>query len=288
MKNIYDVIKESLLDDEPVSDQSLYDNLLAGSEWRVDTDKKIIYFCPNEAFNQMSDRQLYMYNNPNPKHILSKLIKLMKMGFKMQPLSYITLENDPLDFKDINVISTCVLNIRTSVSKIDLSKFNIPIHSSIYIKQFEDFNNVTELKPYKGHVPNVMIETKTPKIDGDKYSIIKDWDCDRLYIQADFVYGGYLDLQSDGRERINGFYLDKLQEVVDNNPKATEIYLIDTFAPRQTYWKLSLGKKGSKRVVKNVVNKNSGRLKQEMYHLEYIHQQEYVWGWEVDYKKIYR
>ena len=30
-------------------------------------------------------------------------MKLMKMGFKMQPLSYITLEKDSFDFKDINV-----------------------------------------------------------------------------------------------------------------------------------------------------------------------------------------
>lgn len=288
MKNIYDVIKESLLDDEPVSDQSLYDGLLEGTEWKIDTDKKLIYFNPNECYNQMSDRQLYIYNTPNPKHALSRLMKLMKMGFKMQPLSYITLENDPLDFKDINVMSTCALNVRTSVSKIDLSKFDIPINSAIYIKHFENFDNVNEMKPYKGHVPNVMIETRNSKIDEDKYLIIKDWDCDRLFIQSDFVYGGYMDLQSSGREQINGFYLDKMQEVVDNNPKATEIYLIDTFSTHQTYWKLSLGKKGGKRVVKNVVNKNMNRMKQEMYHLEYINQQQSVWGWEVDYKKIYR
>ena len=76
-----------------------------------------------------------------------------------------------------------------------------------------------------------------------------------------------------------------MQEIVDNNPKATEIYLMDTFTLPPTYWKLSLEKKGSKRVVKNVVNKNMSRIKQEMHHLEYINQQQHVWGWEVDYKK---
>ena len=67
MKNIYDIIKESLLDDEPVSDQSLYDDLLGGTQWKIDTDKKLIYFCPNEVYNRMSDRQLYIYDNPKPK-----------------------------------------------------------------------------------------------------------------------------------------------------------------------------------------------------------------------------
>ena len=288
MKNIYDIIKESLLDDEPVSDQSLYDDLLKGTQWKIDADKKLIYFYPNEFYNRMSDRQLYIYNNPNPKYTLSRLMKLMKMGFKMQPLSYITLEKDSFDFKDINVMSTCVLTVKTKASKIDLSKFDIPINSAIYIKHLDDFKNVYELKPYKGHVPNIIIETETLEIYKDKYSIIKDWDCDRLFIQADFVYGGYQDLQNDGREKIKGFYLDKMQEIVDNNPKATEIYLMDTFTLPPTYWKLSLGKKGSKRVVKNVVNKNMSRIKQEMHHLEYINQQQHVWGWEVDYKKIFR
>ena len=57
MKNIYDIIKESLLDDELVSDQSLYDDLLKGTQWKIDADKKLIYFYPNEIYNQMSDRQ---------------------------------------------------------------------------------------------------------------------------------------------------------------------------------------------------------------------------------------
>ena len=79
MKNIYDIIKESLLDDEPVSDQSLYDDLLKGTQWKIDTDKKLIYFYPNEVYNRMSDRQLYIYNNPNPKYTSSRLMKLMKI-----------------------------------------------------------------------------------------------------------------------------------------------------------------------------------------------------------------
>ena len=97
------------------------------------------------------------------------------MGFKMQPLSYITLENDPLDFKDINVMSTCVLNIRTSVSKIDLSKFDIPINSAIYIKHFNEILPAFKDKRYIQVDGKPLFETAMatpPQLDPSKPKVI--------------------------------------------------------------------------------------------------------------------
>ena len=83
-----------------------------------------------------------------------------------------------------------------------------------------------------------------------KYKKIVGWDCDYLIVDGENYREKNYIIDTD--ETICGFYKDQLQDLIDNNPKAKEIYLRD---PGGWYWRCSCKGIGKSRKLHDLTNR---------------------------------
>lgn len=279
MIKLFDFLNESIFDDEEKHmdnmENSIYNELLKGSDFVVGTDKKTIVYDPKDEYSHgIFDRRLSL----GIKGLSDNIQKINKAGLKFQPLSFIFADNEAIDkIKDIpidTVVSLSVGMFEVKDFKIDFSKLKYDIINTITIRGGEQKS--VDIKPYPKHIHRVeMIPTKYGE-SVFKVDEIKGWDCDELIVQdndfnANTAYG-----HGDGL--YNGYSIEKIQTLINNNPKTKTIYLYNRDI--ESYWKVNT--KGSKRIFDRLVNR-----KPKDQRSEYLDAQEYVWGWEAQHQDLF-
>lgn len=279
MIRLFDYLNESIFDDEDKRmddmENNVYNELLKGSDFVVGTDKKTIVYYPKDEYSHgIFDRRLSL----GTKSLSDNIQKINKAGLKFQPLYCIFADNEEINkIKDIPidiVVSLTVGMFEGKDFKIDFSKLKYDIINTITIRGA--LQKSVDIKPYPKHLHRVEI---VPARYGDgvfKVDEIKGWDCDELIVQdEDFnartAYG-----HSEGL--CNGYSIEKLQTLINNNPKAKIIYLYNRDI--DSYWKVNT--KGSKRIFDKLVNR-----KPKDQRSEYLDAQEYVWGWEAQHQDLF-
>ena len=278
MIKLFDYLTESIFDDEENMskiEDTVYSELLKGTDFVIGKDGKTIVYNPNDGYaHGVFDRRLSF----GYKSISANIQKLNKAGLKFQPLTFIFADNGEIDkVKDIPIDTVVSLSLGLFDGKdfkIDLTKLKFDIINTITIKSGSQKS--VNIKPYHKHVHRVEL---VPSRYGDgvfKVDEIEGWDCDELIVQdsdfdAEVAYG-----HGDGL--CNGYSIEKIQTLINNNPKAKTIYLYvrDT----DSYWKVNT--KGSKRIFDKLVNR-----KPKDQRSEYLDAQEYVWGWEAQHQDLF-
>lgn len=278
MIKLFDYLTESIFDDEEQMtniDDAVYSKLLKGTDFSIGSDGKTIVYDPKDEYpHGVFDRRLSL----GVKGLFDNIQKINKAGLKFQPLSFIFADNDAIDkIKDIPIDTVVSLSVGLFDSydfKIDFSKLKYDIINTITIRGA--LQNSVDIKPYPKHIHRVEI---VPARYGEgvfKVDEIKGWDCDELIVQdSDFndnvAYG-----HGDGL--CNGYSIEKIQTLINNNPKAKTIYLYNRDI--ESYWKVNT--KGSKRIFDRLVNR-----KPKDQRSEYLDAQEYVWGWEAQHQDLF-
>lgn len=278
MIKLFDYLTESIFDDEENMskiEDTVYSELLKGTDFVIGKDGKTIVYNPNDGYaHGVFDRRLSL----GVKGLFDNIQKINKAGLKFQPLSFIFADNGEIDkVKDIPIDTVVSLSLGLFDGKdfkIDLTKLKFDIINSITIKSGSQKS--VNIKPYHKHVHRVEL---VPSIYGDevfKVDEVKGWDCDELIVQdsdfdAEVAYG-----HGDGL--CNGYSIEKIQALINNNPKAKTIYLYNRDI--ESYWKVNT--KGSKRIFDRLVNR-----KPKDQRSEYLDAQEYVWGWEAQHQDLF-
>lgn len=263
MKHLNDILKESLLDDEDTllknAEDSVYDSLLGDLKkaWRV-IDKTIVYDPRDERLKSIGgDPNLYLSDDNKGRSrndfTYDQLTDLKKAGLKFQTLEYIIIEysktrtpNDILKSLPCGNIGN--MKVYVYENGYDFNKFDGKINYLIQLFPYhQGIVNGLEIVPPKYHVGMVNY--------GSTYSIpnsslnIKNWDCDYLLVPGYKMMCGVLD-----RHRPNvmcGFWIDMVQELIDANPNAKEIYVYDN----KTYWRCSCKGTGKNRKLVKLTNR---------------------------------
>lgn len=279
MKNLVDIIKEGLLDVED-NEKNMDTRVLLRNhpDWRFSNGWTVLD-PPQERLGYGWDHKANLYIQDRSNGDVWSITDLKHNKF--QALDTVTIEgktdvNSVL--KELNCAFCGWLDVRNAGNDIDFSKLKSPVNRIIRIVTETTIN----VKPYKGHVnfvhlakgrwceSNVMAWTPEN---------VKDWDCNYLVVDASyFTVEGPL---AHGDNKLNGFWIDRCQDLIDNNPKAKEIYLYDRNL--DVFFRLST--QGVKRKLKNTVNRKKV--------LNNIYDQEIRWckydveGWKHDNIKLY-
>lgn len=262
MKHLNDILKESLLDDEDIllknSEDDVYDSLLGELKcaWRV-VDKTIVCDPRDERVKSIgSEPNFYLSEDNKGKNIkdftYDQLLKLKKAGLKFQTLEYIMIEYsniyDPNDWlnvlpcKDVGMMKLWVRS-----NGCDLNKFDGKINHLIQIfPHHEGIIKGLNVVPPKYHIGLVNYGSSDYISSA---SNIKNWDCDYLLAPGYDMLCGVLDYHKPGV--MCGFWIDKIQELIDSNPNAKEIYVYDS----QTYWRCSCKGTGKNRKLVKLTNR---------------------------------
>lgn len=279
MIKLFDFLNESIFDDEEKHmdnmENNVYNELLKGSDFSVGTDKKTIVYDPKDEYSHgIFDRRLSL----GIKSLSDNIQKINKAGLKFQPLYCIFANNEEINkIKDIPidaVVSLSVGMFEVKDFKIDFSKLKYDIINTITIRGA--LQKSSDITPYPKHIHRVeMIPTKYGS-EVFKVDEIKGWDCDELIVQdSDFSVGV---AYGHGDGLYNGYLIEKIQTLINNNPKTKTIYLYNRDI--ESYWKVNT--KGSKRIFDKLVNR-----KPKDQRSEYLDAQKYVWGWEAQHKDLF-
>lgn len=278
MIKLFDYLTESIFDDEEQMtniEDTVYSKLLKGTDFSIGTDGKTIVYNPNDGYaHGVFDRRLSF----GYKSISANIQKLDKAGLKFQPLTFIFANNGEIDkVKDIPIDTVVSLSLGLFDGrdfKIDLTKLKFDIINTITIKSGSQKS--VNIKPYHKHVHRVEL---IPSRYGEgvfKVDEVEGWDCDELIVQdSDFDAGV---AYGHGEGLHNGYSIEKIQTLIDNNPKAKTIYLYNR--DLDSYWKVNT--KGSKRIFDKLVNR-----KPKDQRSEYLDAQENVWGWEAQHQDLF-
>lgn len=249
MKHLSKILKESLLDDFDVLAKDIDDkiSLIKHPLWRVSNGWTILD-PPQEFRGWGQDHQpnIFIGNKAHGDEWSPEEIS----QFKFQGLHSITIDSNAninKILKDINCDYCGWLDIRYSKTNIDLTKLKSPINNIIRILVTDSI----DIKAYPKHVEFVHLADMSRsrmKLTPDN---VKNWDCDYLVVDSSyFEVDGAI---ASGENKLNGYWIDRCQNLINNNPKAKNIYLydqnIDIF--------LRLSTSGSKRVFKNIVNRKN-------------------------------
>ena len=278
MIKLFDYLTESIFDDEEnikKIEDTVYSKLLKGTDFSIGTDGKTIVYDPkDECPHGVFDRRLSL----GVKALSDNIQKINKAGLKFQPLYCIFADNEAIDkIKDIPIDTVVSLSVGMYDSmdyKIDFSKLKYDIINTITIRGGEQKS--VDIKPYPKHIHRVEIIPSRYSYSQFKVDEIKGWDCDELIVQdsdldAKVAYG-----HREGH--YNGYSIEKIQTLINNNPKAKTIYLYSKDI--DSYWKVNT--KGSKRIFDKLVNR-----KPKDQRSEYLDAQEYVWGWEAQHQDLF-
>jgi hypothetical protein len=251
MKHLSKILKESLLDDFDVlaKDIDTKISLTKHPLWRVSNGWTILD-PPQEfrGYGYNHQPNIYVGDRPNGDEWSPEEIG----QYKFQGLGAITLStnaNVNSVLKKIKCDYCGWLDIvNTKSDQIDLTRMKSPITYIFRITTTEP----VEVKAYNKslkfvHLANSRYTSKACFTPDN----VKNWDCEYLvvddtYFKVDQAYG-------HGENKINGYWVDRCQFLVNNNPKAKEIYLYDR--DLDTFFRLSTS--GAKRILKNVVNRKN-------------------------------
>lgn len=263
MKHLNNILKESLLDNEDSllknAEDNAYDSLLGKLKraWRV-VDKTIIYDPRDERVKSMGGSPTLFLSEDNKgggrnDFTYNQLSNIKKSGLKFQTLEHIMIEypkiyapNDILKILPCTVVGMIKLWVRENGC--DFNKFDGKINHLIQIlPHHEGITKGLNIVPPKYHIGLVNY--------GSSYSIsnssinVKNWDCDYLLVPGYEMMCGVLDHHKPGV--MCGFWIDKIQELIDANPNAKEIYVYDN----QTYWRCSCKGSGNNRKLVKLTNR---------------------------------
>ena len=279
MIKLFDYLTESIFDDEEEQmskvENTVYSDLLKGTNFSVGTDGKTIVYDPKDGYpHGIIDRRFSF----GIKALSDNIQKINKSGLKFQPLYCIFADNEYIDkIKDIPIDTVVSLSVGMFDSidyKLDFSKLKYDIINTITIRG--GAQKSVDIKPYPKHIHRVELIPSRYSEGVFKVDEIKGWDCDELIVQdSDFdakvAYG-------HGEGHYNGYSIEKLQTLISNNPKSKTIYLYSK--DLDSYWKINT--KGSKRIFDKLVNR-----KPKDQRSEYLDAQEYVWGWEAQHQDLF-
>lgn len=263
MKHLNDILKESLLDDEDTlmknADDNVYDYFLGDLKkaWRI-IDKIIVYDPRDERFKSMGDQPtLYLSEDNNGRgrndFTYDQLTNLKKAGLKFQNLEHIIIEHSDtykLDdwFKVLPCKEVGMMKVFVYGDDLDFNNFKGKINHLIQLFPYhQGIVNGLEIVPPKYHVGLVNY--------GSTYSIsnsssnVKNWDCDYLLVPGYKMMCGVLDHHRP--DVMCGFWIDMVQELIDANPNAKEIYVYDN----KTYWRCSCKGTGKNRKLVKLTNR---------------------------------
>ena len=278
MIKLFDYLAESIFDDEENMvkiEDTVYSELLKDTDFMVGVDGKTIVYNPNDGYSHgIFDRRLSL----GIKAISENIQKINKAGLKFQPLFCIFADNDNINkINDIpidTVVSLSVGMYDRKDYKLDFSKLKYDIINTITIRGGEQKS--ADIKPYPKHIHRVEIIPSRYSYSQFEVGEIKGWDCDELIVQDDDINANTAYGHGDGL--YNGYEVEKIQTLIDNNPKAKTIYLYSKDI--DSYWKVNT--KGSKRIFDKLVNR-----KPKDDRSEYLDAQEYVWGWEAQHQDLF-
>lgn len=262
MKHLNDILKESLLDDEDTllknSEDSVYDSLLGDLKkaWRV-IDKTIVYDPRDELLKSMGESTaLFLSEDNNGRgrndFTYSQLSSIKKSGLKFQTLEYILIEYSNIhESNDWLKVLPCkdvgMMKVWLNPDGCDFNKFDGKINHLIQIfPHHEGVIKGLNVVPPKYHIGLVNYGSSNYISSS---SNIKNWDCDYLLVPGFDMMCGILDHHKPNT--MCGFWIDKIQELIDSNPNAKEIYVYDN----QTYWRCSCKGTGKNRKLVKLTNR---------------------------------
>lgn len=271
MRNLYNYIKESLLDDDDDIMSKGYD---AGMKemfkdipsFRVSSDFKWILFDParpGDGWNFEYDPcvQLDRPDGDVAKRAGEKwrnddvltddlFSNILHSSLKFQPIEYYNVPNNDKIFHKLPVDYVSMLSVTLrDGSHIDLSKveFDIKTEVSFTINTYHNSMPEFTVTPYPKHIPVVMYTEYGFARNPASYTpdMVKGWDCDILVIQCPIYKkkgsGVYNDMQDWDK--------DIIQQFVANNPKAKAIYCCESQKDNDFWYKAKIKGTGRNRQV---------------------------------------
>lgn len=162
------------------------------------------------------------------------------------------------------IVSLNITDYNSNTSKIDLSNIDFEIKHNISITSYRKSVKYNII-PYKSHVYLVSFRDENNIFD---YNDIKGWDCDYLIIPGSTVL--------DDSNKID---VNKVQTIINNNPKTEQIYYHDLSSNR--YFKIHTNT--SKRIFDKVIRQSRSF---DFSYDKYVESQTLVMKWEVSHKDL--
>ena len=224
MKSLY----ESILDaDEEKSDYAVLRYQVENQTgWTLSSDGKYI-LSGTKHFPGNIDTHF----NGNNREWFEKLINCAKKhDLKIQPLGELTIPANSLHLLegvDIEYICELKIHVNNPVD-IDLSKIKSPIHRILLEESRGSFCEIKSIFLQKSPVITADVDLYTGVLDMEN---IKDMNCNNLII---------LDARSTFGKDLGPTNLNRLQQLVDNNPKVTNFYIKARENRKEKYYQIKL------------------------------------------------
>lgn len=269
MRDLYNYIKESLLDDDDEIMSKGYD---AGIKelfkdipsFRISSDFKWILFEPERPDYDYDSDPIVQLDRPdgdvakragekwrNDDVLTDDLFSnILQLPLKFQPIEYYNVPNNDKMFHKLPVDYVSMLSVTLrDRSHIDLSKVEFDIKTEVTFTINTHFNNMPEftVTPYPKHIPVVLYTEYGFSDNPVSYTpdMVKGWDCDILAIQCPIYKkkgsGVYNDMQDWDK--------DIIQQFVVNNPKAKAIYCYEDQKQNSFWYKVKIKGTGRNRQV---------------------------------------
>jgi hypothetical protein len=240
MKTLY----ESILDaDEEKSDYAVLRYQVENQTgWTLSSDGKYI-LSGTKHFPGNIDT----HSNGNNREWFEKLISCAKKyNLKIQPLGLLMLDSNSihlLEGVDIEYICKLSISVNNPVN-VDLSRIKSPIQRLSLGEKSGSFCEIKSISLQKTPIITAEVDLYTGILDMEN---IKDMNCNNLII---------LDARSTFGKEIGPTSLNRLQQLVNNNPKVTNFYIKTRENGKKKYYQIKL--KGKE--VVGVMGKSEGAL----------------------------
>ena len=255
MLNLSEYVRESILDDEDEVWSNSKVNILndeiqklLGEDYEASNDEKYI-ICKYKKTSLIFGGHGISVNS---------LDKINSWRLKFQPLKKIYINDDGNLQKFIDKIPSAgcghLYISNDHKGNVNLSKLNIP---TIYL---EYVSNHWDITPPKKHIKYAYIDKYIYTGEDSDWENIKNWDCDVL-----MIYSGQFEVWNDNKHMLGNFDLNMLQTLVDNNPKAKEILLVNHMFGLEVF-KISMS--GAKRKVTKIIKKTPSYLDKLYYDVD--------------------
>jgi hypothetical protein len=248
MKHLYSILAEGLLDiEDNIKNADTRVMLKKHPDWRYSKGWTVLD-PPQERIGYGWDHKANVYVDGKSNGDSWDLEDLKHNKFRA--LEALTIDSrvdaNPV-LSALNGASVSWIDIRYATKDIDFTKMKTPVNRIIRIMS----ENPVDVKAYNKHV-NLVHFAKTRWCETPAVwtpDNVKGWDCDCLVVDNSFfeVEGAL----GHGENKLNGYWIDRCQALIDNNPKSKDIYLYDR--DLDIFYRLTI--QGAKRRFKNIVNR---------------------------------
>lgn len=259
MKHLRDIINESILDNgetlEQTAENNAYKHLLGPHSTSWDVKNKTVVHNNDMYGNKIALYPSKLNSGEKPSDWTYRQLKdIQNAGLKFEPLMTCMID-DTVEQHPNTWLSTLPCDTMGALSMIlfnkdvDFTKFKGEIkHIIQFLASYDGVTNALTITPPKYHVG--VVHFKPTHFAPMKYTKIEGWDCDYLIVDGE----GYKEKNYfvDTDETICGFSKSQLQTLIDNNPKAKEIYVRD---PGGWYWRCSCKGIGKSRKLHDLTNR---------------------------------